>query len=207
MDNFYIYFVSETFLEAVPQVLIILVLFFSDNTGAELNSVLGTKKVLESGLPQVTFILSLFTATFGIARFLKNGPARIVRDEGCLDGFGTMTFILIFHNVAATLVGKGYVIAITISRIAQNGDSKVGFLLILLLFPAQLIHVCSLTLMIITWHEINLCLSTLTGIWYSLPCARIQRGNKNNRYTASNSINSSLHILDNWSREVWGMRL
>ena len=142
-------FVSETFLEAVPQMIIILVLFFTSKTGVELNSVLGTDRVLDIGLPQVTFILSVTTASFGIARFLKTGPARIVPEEGSLDGFGTMTFILIFCNVAATMSGKGWVIAITIARIAQNGGSRVSFLLVLLSFPAKLLHVCKLTLMII----------------------------------------------------------
>ena len=152
MEIILIFFVSETFLEAVPQLFIILVLFFTDHTGGKLNSVLGTESVMEIGLPQVTFLLSLTTASFGIARFLTTGPARIVREDGYLDGFGTSTFILIFWNVVATMSGIGWVMAITISRIAQNGGSRVSrvsFLLILLSFPAKLLHVCSLTLMII----------------------------------------------------------
>ena len=139
------FFVSETFLEAVPQVLIILVLSYADNTGKEYYSVLGSESdgIMAMQLMILTFILSVTSASFGIARFLKTGPARIVREEGCLDGFGTMTFILIFCNVAATLVGKGWIIAITIGQIAFTGRNKVNFLFIFLSIPAQLIHVCS----------------------------------------------------------------
>ena len=87
-----------------------------------------------------TLILSTLTASLGVAKFLKSGPARIVMSEKCGDGFGTLTFILILVNVFATVMGRGWVTYNVLFRISVSG-SKESYFLILLNFAAQIIYV------------------------------------------------------------------
>ena len=84
-----------------------------------------------------TLNLSMLTASFGVAKFLKSGPSRIVMSEKCMDGFGTLTYILIVFNIFTTLVGRGWVTGNVLFRIALSG-SKQGYLLILLNFAPQI---------------------------------------------------------------------
>ena len=69
----------------------------------------------------VTFLTSLATASFGISKFMKSGPAQIVRNDKCLMGFCTLSFILIYLNVAVTVIGKSLVLA------AYVGDLQLRF--------------------------------------------------------------------------------
>ena len=61
----------------------------------------------------VTLTTSLFSTAFGISKFLKSGPCRLVPNEGCLGGFGTLGFILLFFSVAFSLASKGILLAIS----------------------------------------------------------------------------------------------
>ena len=54
-----------------------------------------------------TFTTSVFTATLGIAKFLKTGPCRLVPDQGPLGGHGTLAFLMLMLNIASTIVSKG----------------------------------------------------------------------------------------------------
>ena len=90
---------------------------------------------------RVTFLTSIMSASLGTARFLKTGPAKIVRNGKCLSGYGTLTYILIFvHNVLIVL-GKGAVISDVVAFVWRQEASEAYYLLILLCFMPQLLHV------------------------------------------------------------------
>ena len=136
-------------MESVPQTYILLIIALADGG----NRV----SVLDLGLLFcMTYSLSVTSASFGIAKFLKSGPARIVRCEQFIDGYGTLTFILIFFNVAATQIGRGLQISFVLPSIAYFGlneedihagltqvplHHKLYYLLIVLSFLPQLVHV------------------------------------------------------------------
>ena len=86
----------------MPQIHILLILFI-------LNPYV--TYYLDEKLFIATFGTSLLTATFGIAKFLKTGPSRLVPDQGPLGGHGTLAFLLLMLNVASTIVSKGIMLA------------------------------------------------------------------------------------------------
>ena len=95
---------SEPFLESAPQMHILLCLWLQEN------------KLIEEGNQTffiVTLTTSLFSTAFGISKFLKSGPCQLVPNEGCLGGFGTLGFILLFFSVAFSLTSKGILLAIS----------------------------------------------------------------------------------------------
>ena len=128
--------VSEPFLESVPQVHILMVIYI-----LSINSPNPCNKVYTVGGDTLfinTFSTSIVTASFGISKFIKSGPARIVKNDKCLIGFGTLSFLLIFTNIALTLVGKGCIIALYVYI-----NNNTYFVLLLLCFLPQLFHVSS----------------------------------------------------------------
>merc|ERR1711860_330072 len=86
----------EPFLEATPQVHITLMLVGQ--------FVFGDKPY--DPLVWTTFAISIFSASFGIAKLLKNGPIKMVRKDGKIGGYGTPGFILAMVVVALNMVGK-----------------------------------------------------------------------------------------------------
>ena len=91
--NNFTYFV-EPFVEAVPQVLL-LISFWSLN-----ESVLG----VYNPLFWVTFVTSILSAGFGLTKFLKLGPCRL------LGGYGKISFLLVMLNIIGVLLTKGFCI-------------------------------------------------------------------------------------------------
>ena len=87
---------SEPFLEATPQVYITLILLGQD--------------ALDGPVPQLwtSLAFSIISATFGIAKLLKNGPIKMVRKDGKIGGYGTPGFILLMLIVAGNMVGKDF---------------------------------------------------------------------------------------------------
>ena len=55
----------------------------------------------------MTFSTSIASAAKGIATLLKEGPCKLVPNQGLLGGYGLIGFILLFFNVGITLFGKG----------------------------------------------------------------------------------------------------
>merc|ERR1712241_1206841 len=93
----------EPFLESVPQVHVLLLLWKLSGEGCD--SAVG---VSNDPLFLVTFSASVATASFGISKFLKSGPCRIIRNNTCCSGFGTLSYILLLLNIASTVIAKGY---------------------------------------------------------------------------------------------------
>ena len=114
-------------MESVPQVYILMVILNISNNVLDPNETNAAVEV--DTFFRVTFMFSIAAAAFGIAKFTKSGPTRIVRSDKCLDGFGTLTFLLIFVNAAATLFGKsllmtGYVI--NLEKILNQNPSNLS---------------------------------------------------------------------------------
>ena len=96
----------EVFLESVPSALIIFVIWLKafgteilmifvtmsrlDNvvTGGGLDNIIFVDGIFIDGHSEfyITFSLSVFSASLGLAKCLKNGVARPIGDGGCLDG-------------------------------------------------------------------------------------------------------------------------
>ena len=57
----------------------------------------------------ITFSLSVFSASLGLAKCLKNGVARTIGDGGCLDGLLSWRHLLAFFACAACLVARGLI--------------------------------------------------------------------------------------------------
>ena len=62
-----------------------------------------------------TFTSSLFSASFAMANFLKRGPCRLVKDQGCLGGFMERGFVYLFINIVATITMKGLNLAFSLN--------------------------------------------------------------------------------------------
>ena len=72
-----------------------------------------TRKEKHANLFLVTFALSVFSATFGIAKFLKSGPCRLLPNDGPIGGYGTVPFLLLMANIASTILAKGFLLTVT----------------------------------------------------------------------------------------------
>ena len=95
-------------MEAVPTVLILLALALRNQDlffGNEENF-LGISK---TRMTVTTFSISVFSGSFGMAKFVKHGPCRIVPSQNLHCGF-----FLIVMSIATTLVGKGSVFAFSL---------------------------------------------------------------------------------------------
>ena len=126
---------SEPFLEAVPQLHILLFIWsYSGGNGS-----CGGLEVDE--VFYMTFFTSVLTGSFGISKFLKAGPCQIIRNDSFLMGFGTLGYLLLLMNIACTLVGKGLVLVVYIDDGPGSVGLRLGMGLMLLNFIPQLLHV------------------------------------------------------------------
>ena len=105
-------FVPEPYIESVPQILILLIIL-------TLSFPLGDCRApVRLDVPfLLTFSTSVGASSFGLAKFIKSGPAGIIKTEKCLMGFGTGTFILTMLSIAAVICGKGGQIAFYVGDI------------------------------------------------------------------------------------------
>ena len=81
----------------------------------------------------LTSIISLASASFGIAKFIKSGPASIVRNDKWLDGFGTFTFSLLFFNILFTLLVKAIAMGFIVVLLSGGDIISMPILSLLLI--------------------------------------------------------------------------
>ena len=84
----------------------------------------------------LTFSLSVFSAAFGITKFMSVGPCRLIPYDKINVGF-----FLVFLSNAACLVGKGFLLAASLrgvpSRVRRSTYAiKVGYWVSLSLLPS-----------------------------------------------------------------------
>ena len=71
----------------------------------------------------VTFTSSYFSSTFGITKFFKSGPCRIVPDEGKLGGYFECGFIFLYANITSSILAK---VLLPLFYILYTGRSVVA---------------------------------------------------------------------------------
>ena len=125
---------AEPFLEAVPQVIVLLCIGFLSGS-AHPNGYVGSCAPQNCGIVSLdpyadpwffgTFLLSVFSASFGMTRFLKVGPMTLVPRNS----YG-VSFFIAFMIVAIAIVSKGAALAILLanantSRSTQNSSGYI----------------------------------------------------------------------------------
>ena len=105
--------ISECFIEAIPQTHLTLIMLAIDyesimfGISTELDSEINT----DMALFLVGFISSILSASLGLARFLMNGPSKLVKKQGQLGGYLQVGFALLFFSILLTLVSKAWLLA------------------------------------------------------------------------------------------------
>ena len=113
------WYFSEPFIEALPQVLLsffVIGTLASSAPGSNLTSIINDYELLL----WVTFGLSILTSTFGMAKLMKNGPIRILSQNGPLEGYLTVEFLALMIAMASFIISKA-------SWIILNGYSGPGW--------------------------------------------------------------------------------
>ena len=79
-----------------------------------LGNILGGNGTITDGFIEflITFSLSVFSASLGLAKCLKNGVARPIGDGGCLDGLLSCRHLLAFFACGLCLVTRGFCLGI-----------------------------------------------------------------------------------------------
>ena len=199
-------FISEPFLESVPQIHILLILWLLESE---------ITFFLNPGLFIFTFTSSALTATLGMAKFLKTGPCRLVPDEGPLGGHGTLSFLILMLNIALTIVSKGAIlpaIGIGIKDYLNPGlydaaplfDDPVMCVIvwIAICYLPQLIYVS------IFYAKVNIAVVSVYSTFFFSECSDLnnkywtKKVNQNDHTLSSVSPNSSFFLLDIW-RSKW----
>ena len=128
--------VSEPFLESVPQVHILFLIWVLSDEGSCDSPINGLRD------PHfiITFVSSVINAAFGISKFLRSGPCRFIRSDTFLMGFGTLSYLLLFLNIATTLVAKG----LSLVSAIDPDDTISRLPLVSICFVPQLAMVSSL---------------------------------------------------------------
>ena len=126
----------EIFLESVPTTLIIFFIFVKagknilimfvtlSRIDESLNNIIFGDGTFVDGRCEfrITFSLSVFSASLGLSKCLRNGVARPIGDEDCLDGLLSCRNILAFFACGLCLVAKGwwgFVTAIAVSKLKE----------------------------------------------------------------------------------------
>ena len=109
------FYISEPFVESIPQTHIMMTLLFIFNPdkmaqlGGEDNNLVTQHTPLDGAdLITLKFILSVLTSSFGIANFLARGPFRAISKDGHCDGYLKGSFFTILFASSLWMVGKPF---------------------------------------------------------------------------------------------------
>ena len=146
----------EPYLEAIPQVLILLCLWIDNDKYiiGNLNNGFGKDAIIFL----FTFSTSVLSSAFGIAKFLKSGPCRLVQNDGLLGGYGQLAFLLLMLSTIFCLIIKGLLLSLACAPWVQFEISTIPAIFIwgsLNCLP-QLIFVSKYTYIRITALELGL---------------------------------------------------
>ena len=73
----------------------------------------------------------MFSAVFGIAKFLKTGPCRLVPSKGIFGGYLQLGFLLVLLNIGCTLLSKGLLLGFSGIVSVFSPKSEFPFLYVL----------------------------------------------------------------------------
>ena len=83
----------------------------------------------------LTLATSIASGGFGIAKFLKSGPCKIIPSDGrFLDGFVSLGLPAVVLSILATILGKGFLLPV----VADNGP-ELSFLRVLMWIGLNLV--------------------------------------------------------------------
>ena len=143
-ESRYSLIILEPFLESVPQIYILLVIWSIDGQfgGCSIVAPNAKRDDLSSALFKTTFIMSILTASLGISKFLKCGPCHFIRNDSYLMGYGTISYILLLINIWSTLVSKGFVLFFYVDPVLLPYTTRQLWRAVMILnFIPQLLHV------------------------------------------------------------------
>ena len=137
---------SETFCEAVPTFFVLTYLFLFavatiSNDSMSIMLIFDYNDTRSIQLFMIAYVSSALTATLGIAKNLKVGPCRILKEE---TGLYSPSFIIIFLSCFFTMVGKVAIFALPIVLGGVGIESSIAAPLIIL--PGLLVGLFAL------WH-------------------------------------------------------
>ena len=105
----------EVFVEAVPTTMVMTFLMvravFSRNR-EERFFIKGAPGSRHEFMFFFSFVTSVLSASFGLAKSLKVGPCRVLAEGGALGGLATPRFLLLSLTCGASLVGKGAAVGV-----------------------------------------------------------------------------------------------
>ena len=79
----------------------------------------------------LTFLSSLLSASFGMTKFLKVGPCRLLPNQGYLGGYLSWSFIFTFFNITISFLFNACIFALAFHM--------VGYILVILLVKSFLV--------------------------------------------------------------------
>ena len=134
--------ISECFIEAIPQTHLTLIMLVLDSEAIVYGGSGGNNT--DFALFLVGFISSVLSASLGLARFLMNGPSKLVKKQGRLGGYLQVGFALLFFCILSTLVSKALWLAFVtggnpLQAFVWMGASLVPQLILVRLFFQSLI--------------------------------------------------------------------
>ena len=142
---------TEVFLESVPTTFIMTYiigrLIANDNPKVRktLRGEVGSSSHI---LFLTTYLTSIFSASLGMAKVLKVGPCKVLKEGGHLNGFLTIRFFLIFLACLFTLFSKTMLLMTYLSEKNPTNFISISiFSLIAVTLPGLITACC------FTWHE------------------------------------------------------
>ena len=86
---------------------------------------MGVNKSIRDSDPLLwtSFGISIFSAAFGIAKLLKNGPIKLIKKNGKIAGYGSPGFILLMVIVAGNMIEKATWMVFGFQDSAVSGNS------------------------------------------------------------------------------------
>ena len=95
--------ISECFIEAIPQTHLTLIMLVLDLETTIFGG--SSENYTDFTLFLVGFISSVLSASLGLARFLMNGPSKLVKKQGRLGGYLQVGFALLFFCILLVVRG------------------------------------------------------------------------------------------------------
>lgn len=73
----------------------------------------------------ITYSTSVLSASFGIAKFLKSGPCRLIPNEGFLSGYCQIGFLMVMLNTLCCIVIKGILLSLACAPWITMDQTKI----------------------------------------------------------------------------------
>ena len=133
--SIYVWCILEPFIEALPQIIVLSPI--ASILRQEPNNVIGDGAILF----KLTFLSSILSAGFGMTKFLKLGPCRLISSFGLASGYFKLTFFIIMVNVICTIRVIGSSLSAILYKIFEDSSFSLTDLYLDIIFLAFLTKV------------------------------------------------------------------